>query len=325
MRRPRPERIIWTIAFLVFAIAAGCEVVGAATGWTPFLARLYYLTGAVLVVGLLALGELYLLMPGRMPAVTPGLALLVVAVAATAVWSAPVDAGRLAIDGWNAIARRPFLVALTASINAGGTLILVGGAAYSAWSLRSTPGAERRAAGCLLIALGAIVVAMGGTLTRFGYREYLYLAMALGVTVIFAGVMMTRSQRKTPAEASSSTSEPVHAEVTRGRLVPLRAVGGDHAPEAESDEGIDFIVSGVLPLDANDIDNLCRRWSAVPIDGDGLTRNQARDVWALRLALPEEARTRFDQLPLPVQGQLAELYLEVWSRKATAMSRVRGA
>ena len=30
------------------------------------------------------------------------------------------------------------------------------------------------------IAAGAMIVAMGGTLTRFGHREYLYLAMAAG-------------------------------------------------------------------------------------------------------------------------------------------------
>src|SRR4051794_28769635 len=78
--RPRPERVIWTIAFLVFAVAAAAEVLGATLGWTAALARVYYLAGAVLVVGLLALGELYLLFPGRMPSLTPGITLLVVAV-----------------------------------------------------------------------------------------------------------------------------------------------------------------------------------------------------------------------------------------------------
>ncbi|HET7094917.1 MAG TPA: hypothetical protein VFI22_15605, partial [Thermomicrobiales bacterium] len=59
-RRPKPDKIAWLIAFILFALAAGCEVVGALAGWTPLLARTYYLEGAVLVVGFLALGELYL-------------------------------------------------------------------------------------------------------------------------------------------------------------------------------------------------------------------------------------------------------------------------
>jgi O-antigen/teichoic acid export membrane protein len=79
VRRPRPERVTWTGAFLLFTVAAVCEVIGSATGWSPILARVYYLTGAVLVVGVLALGELYLLLPGRMPSITPGLSLLIVA------------------------------------------------------------------------------------------------------------------------------------------------------------------------------------------------------------------------------------------------------
>src|SRR3712207_6777925 len=95
-RRPKPERIVWTIAFLVFAIAAGSELAGTFTEWTPALARIYYLAGAVLVVGLLGLGELYLLFGSRMPVVTPGISLLVVALAVTLVWSTPVDEDLLA-------------------------------------------------------------------------------------------------------------------------------------------------------------------------------------------------------------------------------------
>ena len=72
LRRPRPERAIWTVAFLVFAIAAACEVVGAAVGWSSSWRELYYLTGAVLVVGILALGEVYLLLPDHVPAIVPG-------------------------------------------------------------------------------------------------------------------------------------------------------------------------------------------------------------------------------------------------------------
>ena len=140
LRRPRPERVIWAGAFLLFMIAAACEVIGSATGWSPILARVYYLTGAVLVVGVLALGELYLLLPGRMPAITPGVSLLIVAVSTTAVWSAPIDSARLTTAGWQALERGPFLVALAATINAGGTIVLAGGALYSAWKLRTAGG-----------------------------------------------------------------------------------------------------------------------------------------------------------------------------------------
>lgn len=290
LKRPRPERVVWFVAFLVFFVAAGAEVAGAALGWSPTLARVYYLAGAVLVVGLLALGEAYLLWPNRMPAATPGVALLVVAIAATVVWSAPVDAARLPEAGWHALERGRALVLLAVSINAGGTLVLVGGALYSAATFRANDGWNRRVAGCVLIALGAVLVALGGSLTRFGRPEYLYLAMSAGIAVIFAGVLLTRPARG------------------RGRTAPRAG-----AAAAGDDEGLRFIAERLLPLHDEAIAEASRRWSAAPIAGDVLSREQARQTWALRVLLVEPARARFDGLPLVVQAQLADLYTHVWS------------
>ena len=270
LRRPRPERVTWAGAFLLFAVAATCEVIGSATGWSPILARVYYLTGAVLVVGVLALGELYLLLPGRMPSITPGVSLLIIAVATTAVWSAPIDPARLPTAGWQALQRGPFLVALAAAINGGGTIVLAGGALYSAWKLRAARGSSQRAAGCVLIAVGTVAVALGGTLTRFGRPEYLYLPMALGIAIIFSGVVLTRH------------SPSARATTRRPSLIPMpfqpRSVG---PADANGDEGVRFVVERLLPLDDVEITEACRRWSATPIDSDAMTRVQARQVWAL--------------------------------------------
>jgi hypothetical protein len=326
LRRPRPERVIWTIAFLVFAAAATAEVAGTTLGWNESLARIYYLGGAVLVVGILALGELYLLLPGRMPAFVPGLSLLVAALAATTVWSAPIDRVSLPMDGWRAIERGPYLIALAASINAGGTLILAGGALYSAWAMRCAPNASRRALGCLLIALGTVVVAFGGTLTRLGRQEYLYLAMSLGIAIIFAGVLLTRQPGR--ARASRGETEPLGAMDERSargvRLISLPARGPTERIPAGADEGLRYIVDVLLPLEDEALGAACRWWSASPVDGDALTRDQARQIWSLRRALPEEAKGRFDRLPMPTQAQLAELYAEVWSDARDA-SDARGA
>ena len=324
-QRPRPERLIWTIAFLVFAVAAASEVIGLAAGWNPALARLYYLAGAVLVVGVLALGELYLLLPGRMPAYVTGLSLLVVAVAATAVWSAPIDVSRLPADGWHALERGPFLIALAATINVGGTLILVGGALYSAWKLKAAAGSGRRAAGCLAIAVGTIVVALGGTMTRFGRSEYLYLAMSLGMAIIFAGVILTRSSGAPQIHRSAETTMRVDAALRPARLIPLPSRQRPEMSAAAVNQGIHFVVERLLPLADVEIARACQRWSAMPVDGDVLSREQAREVWGLRLGLPATARPRFDALPLGVQAQLAEIYAEVWSLTIPDARRERGA
>jgi hypothetical protein len=325
LRRPKPESIAWTIAFGLFAVAAAAEVIGSTVGWSLALVRVYYLAGAVLVVGILALGELYFLLPGRMPPFVPGLALLVAAIAATAVWSAPINEAKLLSEGWGALERGPLLVALAASINAGGTLILAGGAIFSAWRLREHGAARRRAVGCILIAVGTLLVAAGGTLTRLGNREYLYLAMALGITVIFSGVMLTRARLASSALTNGETRMNLALADVNARRMSLIALPSTADASSRHDQGIAFIASRVLPLGVEEIIATCRQWSAtIPASVD-LSRVQARQVWALRLALPDDIRDRFDDLPLPVQAQLAELYFDVWSGSEIEQATLRQA
>ncbi|MCA9876333.1 MAG: hypothetical protein KC442_01065 [Thermomicrobiales bacterium] len=312
VHKPRPERITWALAFVIFAVAASAEVFGALLGWSATLARVYYLSGAVLVVGVLALGELYLLFPGRMPAFTTGLALLVAALAATGVWSAPIDQSRLATDGWHAIERGPLLIALALALNAGGTAILAGGALYSAWAMRARPALRRRAAGCLLIALGTLTVASGGTLTRLGRPEYLYLAMSAGIAVIFAGVLLTRG--KSPGR--QVTGEPAGVGGARSRVVALPR----HAVRAVAPQspGVLFLGERLLRLDAGELATFCEQWSATPHDSASLSRTEAQRVWRVRGLLSPEQQRAMDALPLATQAQLAELYEEVWSLEQPA-------
>jgi hypothetical protein len=329
IRRPRPDKIAWAIAFALFAVAAGSEVVGSLSGWTDLLVRVFYLAGAVLVVGYLALGQLYLLAAQRIQRFAPGVALLVTAISATIVWEARIDETRLAADGWDALERGTALKALAIGINAGGTAIIVGGLIYSAWRFRRLGIQRNRMIGCLLIALGTLTVAMGGTLTRLGRHEYLYIAMSVGVAIIFAGVLQTR--RPGPATAKVTTPEPeaAHATETTGSAVIVVANGHIPAPTATApatatnghghtpgsalgaDPAIVFIETRLLPLDAERIAEECRIWSVAPVQIDAFEREAARTVWTLRLRLSPAGQERFDALPPAVRLQLAELHDEV--------------
>ena len=95
--------------------------------------------------------------------------------------NAPIDHSRLSADGWEAIERAPVMVFITVVINAIGTLIIVGGTGYSVWRFWRQGIMRNRMIGCALIALGTIAVGLGGTLTRLGHYEYLYIAMSVGV------------------------------------------------------------------------------------------------------------------------------------------------
>ena len=207
--RPKPDKIAWGIAFGIFAAAAGVEVVGTLFGWTPLLARTYYVSGATLVVGYLALGEMYLLVRRTWADRFAGLIAFLTTLAIALVSRAPVGAN-VGADGWEALERGPGLTLLTISINSVGTLLLLGGLLWSAWRLRRLGTMRNRTMGCLLIALGTLAVASGGTLTRLGSHQYLYIAMSFGIALIFAGYL--RARRPDPRPVTAAHVEP--AEVT---------------------------------------------------------------------------------------------------------------
>lgn len=61
IERGSPFQLIWAFGMLFYGVAAGCEAIGAASGWNETLYRSWYLTGAVWTAGWLGLGTAYLL------------------------------------------------------------------------------------------------------------------------------------------------------------------------------------------------------------------------------------------------------------------------
>jgi hypothetical protein len=208
--RPKADKVAWAIAFGIFAVAAGVEVIATLSEWTPLLARTYYVLGATLVVGYLALGELFLLMRRAWADRVAGLIAFLSVLAIALVSRAPVGAG-VADVGWEALERGPALTMLTISFNSIGTLVLVGGLCWSAWRLRKLGTMRNRTMGCLLIALGTLAVASGGTLTRLGSHQYLYIAMTIGIALIFAGYV--RARRPDTRPVAANRPEPIEASV----------------------------------------------------------------------------------------------------------------
>jgi hypothetical protein len=67
---------------------------------------------------------------------------------------------------------------------------------------------RNRMVGCLLIAAGTLAVASGGTLTRLGSHQYLYVAMSLGIALIFAGYTRARRPDTQPHAANAPQPTP---------------------------------------------------------------------------------------------------------------------
>src|SRR2546421_9364241 len=170
--KPRPYLMAWCVALAIYAVAALTEVIGAAAGWSPLLYQAYYYFGGILVVGVLALGTIYLLAPrfGR-TALRVLLVLAAVGLAGTlgarlqptllqthAVPS--VDTIRLEHGAFNAVA-----ILMAAVLNIVGSVILIGGALWSAYGAWRKGGAQSRLVANILIAAGAFIVAGASTLT----------------------------------------------------------------------------------------------------------------------------------------------------------------
>lgn len=226
--RRRPHELAWSLAFAFFTLGAAAEVAGDLWGWSPLLTRLYYVSGAVLTVGYLGLGSLQLLLGRRMERWLPGVMLGLGALGFAFVFSTPVDASKLD-RGWQALAVKgtPTLI-VTILVNSLGTLMVVGGALYSAVVGRRRGMPRERVAGLAAIALGTLVVASGGTVYRvLGDHAYLYITMAPGVAIILAGYLLAN---RSSAPLEPETNAPKAQDL--GVATAMPAAGTAAAPLA---------------------------------------------------------------------------------------------
>ena len=72
-------------------------------------------------------------------------------------------------------------------INSYAFLMLVGGALLSAWRFRGVPGGRGKVLGNVAIAAGGLLPGIGGTFTRFGHVEVLYVTELEGLLFIWVG------------------------------------------------------------------------------------------------------------------------------------------
>jgi hypothetical protein len=191
----RPAFAAWAAGLFVFAAAALTQALGEAQGFSVPLFRAFYLLGGVLGVIYLALGTVHLLAPARVARVCALVLVALTVLLAVDAALVPVDAAQLhttpgvlgeAITGHG----NPLYVAAVV-FNIAGSLVLIGGSAWSAWRFaRSRAGLDRvvcnvlLTAGALLIAAGfSAAKSVGGSIATLGVYE------AVGIAVMFAGFL----------------------------------------------------------------------------------------------------------------------------------------
>ena len=188
LARHRPYQLVWASALAMFALAALFETAGVAGGWTAAIYKGYYLFGGLLNVGWLGVGTVYLLAPRRAADVSAALMAGYSVMAVLAVAVAHVNPTALHATFPTRASDVPVILPIISNVL--GTVLLVGGAAWSAISALRRRSPASRVLGTSLIAAGALVVGADHSLAQStGLIVLQPLSEMVGIAVMFAGYL----------------------------------------------------------------------------------------------------------------------------------------
>jgi hypothetical protein len=186
----------WALGVLTFGLGTLSESIHALAGWNETNLKFWYIAGALLGGFPLAQGSVYLLMNRRFAHVTSLLFLLFIVLAAGLVVASPITLptdfdGKLTgkVFEWKEVRYfSPF-------INLYAFIFLVGGALYSAHRYYRQGIRKAPFRGNIFIALGGLLPGIGGSFTRAGYVEVLFITEFLGLLLIYYGYRIIRDSR----------------------------------------------------------------------------------------------------------------------------------
>src|SRR5688572_11335737 len=193
--REHPERLHllwWALGIATYGVGTATEAATTLLGWREPIFRAWYVSGALLGGAPLAQGTVYLMLSRRVAHVLTALLVTYVVVAGVAVYLSPIDyaavethrlSGR--VLGWQWV--RMF----SPVVNLYAVVFLIGGAVLSALRYSADPSTRHRMWANVLIAVGAILPGIGGTATRMGHVEVLYVTELVGLLLTWAGYRMS--------------------------------------------------------------------------------------------------------------------------------------
>jgi len=178
----------WGIGMVTYGLGTMTEAYTSFFGWEPTVFRTWYVAGAFLGGYPLAQGSIYLLMNRRFAHASAWIVSTVIAIGAVLVFLAPLDPSLAETHRLSGkVIEWQWVRLISPFINLYAVIFLVGGAALSALKFRRAAEMRNRYVGNILIACGAILPGIGGTMTRMGYVEVLYVTELVGLLLIYAG------------------------------------------------------------------------------------------------------------------------------------------
>lgn len=207
-QKRRPHLLCWGIGLLLYFIATTTQA-ALALVWSPLLFGLWYWSGAIAVTPWLGMGTAYLLIRRGNIARNMQMAILLVCVM-TLPWTLFLTPFRA--EAWTPgadmivayhdimpVEVRGTVRFFTPIMNGLGTILLVGGAIYSAYLFRRKQIMPNRMIGNYFIAVGGLAPALGGALDEIGSPNFKLLGILLGVVLIFIGYQVATTHDDAPA------------------------------------------------------------------------------------------------------------------------------
>ena len=178
----------WSLGVLTFGLGTVAESINILIGWSIPNVRYWYIVGALLGGFPLAQGSVYLLMKKRFANISSVFFVSLIIVSSVFVILTPIiipDNFDYKLTGkvfeWKWVRYFSPLINLYAFV------FLVGGAIYSAIKYYRQGIKEAPFRGNIFIAIGGLLPGIGGSFTRAGYVEVLYVTEFIGLILIYCG------------------------------------------------------------------------------------------------------------------------------------------
>lgn len=192
--KQKPSYLFWWMSgVLCYGLGTLTEAFVGIFGWSEPVFKSWYILGALLGGFPLAQGSVYLIFKKKAADWMMYLVVVIILGAGLVVAFSPIDytlveptrlTGKVLV--WSKVRL------VTPIVNLYAFVFLVGGAAYSAYRYSKDKIYRARFLGNVFIALGGLLPGIGGSFTKFGYTEVLYVTELIGIILIYVGYRIIR-------------------------------------------------------------------------------------------------------------------------------------
>ncbi|PID84768.1 MAG: hypothetical protein CSA11_00250 [Chloroflexi bacterium] len=212
--RRRWHLLAWGVGLVLYSLSSLAQAL-LVSDFNGFLFKFWYWAGAVAVAPWLGQGTMFLLARRKKWTWISFWAIIVLCVLSLPlIFGADLNASAYQLDValseqfqnifiTTGIART-IRVVLVIVLNTYGTLLLVGGAVYSAFIFWRKRVLMNRMWGSVLIAIGGLLPAMGGFLILLGSPDFKYWGQLFGGLILFAGFLVATKGEPVPQKKAKT-------------------------------------------------------------------------------------------------------------------------